>query len=51
MCDGAVLDLCMDFRHLPELFAAIEANSLGLLNLCVWNKSNGGNGFALPFQA
>ncbi len=42
--DGAVLDLCMDWRHLPELFAAVEANALAPLNLCVWNKINGGMG-------
>ena len=42
--DGAVLDLCMDWRHLPELFAAVECNDLALLNLCVWNKTNGGMG-------
>ncbi len=28
--DGAVLDLCMDFRHLRELFDAIGANHLSL---------------------
>lgn len=42
--DGAVLDLCMDWRHMGELLAAIETNDLALLNLCVWNKSNGGMG-------
>jgi len=42
--DGAVLDLCMDWRHLPELTSAIEASELALLNLCVWNKTNGGMG-------
>jgi DNA modification methylase len=42
--DGAVLDLCMDWRHLPELLSALEANDLSLLNLCVWNKNNGGMG-------
>lgn len=42
--DGAVLDLCMDWRHLPELLSATEANDLTLLNLCVWNKNNGGMG-------
>lgn len=42
--DGAVLDLCMDWRHLPELLSATEANDLALLNLCVWNKNNGGMG-------
>ena len=42
--EGAVLDLCMDWRHLPELLSAIEGNDLALLNLCVWNKNNGGMG-------
>lgn len=42
--DGAVLDLCMDWRHLPELLTAVDANGLALLNLCVWNKNNGGMG-------
>ena len=42
--DGAVLDLCMDWRHQNELLAAISGNDLSLLNLCVWNKSNGGMG-------
>lgn len=42
--DGAVLDLCMDWRHLAELLAALDANALTLLNLCVWNKTNGGMG-------
>jgi DNA modification methylase len=42
--EGAVLDLCMDWRHLAELLAALDANSLRLLNLCVWNKTNGGMG-------
>lgn len=42
--DGAVLDLCMDWRHLGEMLAAIEGNELSLLNLCAWNKNNGGMG-------
>lgn len=42
--DGAVLDLCMDWRHMGELLAALDANTLSLLNLCVWNKTNGGMG-------
>lgn len=42
--DGAVLDLCMDWRHIGELLAAIEANGLTLLNVCAWNKTNGGMG-------
>lgn len=44
--DGAILDLCMDFRHMGELLTAIDANSLSLLNVCVWNKRPFGNGFA-----
>lgn len=42
--DGAVLDLCMDWRHIGELLTAIELNALSLLNLCAWNKTNGGMG-------
>lgn len=42
--DGAVLVLAMDWRHMGEMLAALEANDLTLLNLCVWNKSNGGMG-------
>jgi DNA modification methylase len=42
--DGAVLDICMDHRHIGELQAAIDANGLTSLNLCVWNKTNGGMG-------
>jgi DNA modification methylase len=42
--DGAIFDVCMDWRHLSELLAAIEECGLSLLNLCVWNKTNGGMG-------
>jgi DNA modification methylase len=42
--DGAVLDLCMDWRHIGEMLSAIEGNGLSLLNLCAWNKNNGGMG-------
>ena len=42
--DGGVVDLCMDWRHLRELLAAVDANGLSMLNLCCWNKSNGGMG-------
>jgi len=34
----------MDWRHLFELFSAGRALYDGLLNLCVWNKDNGGMG-------
>ncbi|MGJ3627162.1 DNA-methyltransferase [Sphingomonas sp. MMS24-JH45] len=42
--DGGVIDLCMDWRHLRELFAAVDANGLSMLNMCCWNKTNGGMG-------
>ena len=42
--DGAVVDLCMDWRHLRELLAAIDNNALSMLNMCCWNKTNGGMG-------
>lgn len=42
--DGAVLALCMDWRHLFELQSAINRCALKQLNLCVWNKTNGGMG-------
>jgi len=42
--DGAVVDQCMDWRHLPELFAATEAVGLTPINLCVWNKTNASMG-------
>lgn len=42
--EGAVLNVCMDWRHIGELLAAFEANALEILNLCVWNKTNGGMG-------
>ncbi|QGN56546.1 DNA methylase N-4 [Novosphingobium sp. Gsoil 351] len=42
--DGGVLTLAMDWRHSPEILAAMESNNLTLLNLCVWNKTNGGMG-------
>jgi DNA modification methylase len=34
----------MDHRHIAELIAALEANELTHLNLCIWNKTNGGMG-------
>jgi len=42
--DGAVIFVCMDWRHMREMLAAAEAAELTLLNLCVWVKSNGGMG-------
>lgn len=42
--DGAVVDQCIDWKHLPELFAATEAVGLKPINLCVWNKTNASMG-------
>lgn len=42
--DGAILYVCMDWRHLEELSVAGRRSGLELKNLCVWNKTNGGMG-------
>lgn len=42
--DGSVHYVFMDWRHMAELLAAGKAVYSDLLNLCVWNKSNGGMG-------
>lgn len=44
VAEGAVKYICMDWHHLPELFAATERVGLTLLNLCVWAKTNAGMG-------
>jgi DNA modification methylase len=41
---GGVFYAFMDWRHMGEMLAAIEAAGLRLLNVCVWVKSNGGMG-------
>jgi DNA modification methylase len=41
---GAILFVCMDWRHLYELVSASPDCDLELKNLCVWNKTNGGMG-------
>lgn len=41
---GAVHFVCMDWRHMDDLSAAGEGVYGGLLNVCVWNKSNAGMG-------
>jgi hypothetical protein len=41
---GSVGFVCMDWRHMSEVLAAAQANSLELLNLCVWTKPNAGMG-------
>jgi DNA modification methylase len=42
--DGAILFMCMDWRHMGELAQAGRLSGLALKNLCVWNKTNGGMG-------
>lgn len=42
--DGALLFICMDWRHMRELLAAGNAYFDELKNLCVWAKTNGGMG-------
>jgi len=41
---GAILFLCMDWRHIRELTDAAIQNALVLQNLCVWDKGVGGMG-------
>ncbi|MBK9010166.1 MAG: site-specific DNA-methyltransferase [Novosphingobium sp.] len=41
---GAILYVCMDWRHIRDLCEAGEACGLELKNLVVWNKTNGGMG-------
>ncbi len=42
--DGGITYVCMDWRHLSEILAAVEQIGRRLLNLCVWVKANGGMG-------
>lgn len=42
--EGALLFTCMDWRHSYELLSAARKVELGLANICVWNKDNGGMG-------
>jgi DNA modification methylase len=42
--DGAILFVCMDWRHLRELLEAGDRRGLALKNICVWTKSNAGMG-------
>lgn len=42
--DGAILHICMDWRHMGELLAARSQVGLDLINLCVWKKTNAGMG-------
>lgn len=42
--DGGVIFVCMDWRHIDVLLKVGRQLDLSLLNLCVWNKTNGGMG-------
>jgi DNA modification methylase len=42
--DGALHYICMDWRHLYEVLTAGRAVYSSFINLCVWNKDNGGMG-------
>ncbi|GGL50720.1 methyltransferase [Wenxinia marina] len=41
---GGVAMVCIDWRHVAELIAAGRQVGFDLINLCVWNKTNGGMG-------
>jgi DNA modification methylase len=41
---GALLYVCMDWRHMSELLAAGREIDAELLNLCIWVKDNAGMG-------
>lgn len=42
--DGSIHFHCMDWRHVPEMFAAGSERYSEFKNLCVWTKTNGGMG-------
>ena len=42
--DGALLFVCMDWRHMAELLAAGRASFTELKNVCIWDKGTGGMG-------
>lgn len=42
--DGAIAYVCMDWRHIGELYEAGGTAFHELKNLCIWNKTNGGMG-------
>jgi DNA modification methylase len=44
LVEGGIAMICMDWRHVEELIAAGKTCGLDLINLCVWNKTNGGMG-------
>jgi DNA modification methylase len=44
MATSALAYVFMDWRHVFELLSAARLLKLNFVNLCVWNKSNGGMG-------
>src|SRR5262245_19529163 len=42
--DGSIHQVCMDWRHIPEMLAAGCRVYGELKNVCVWNKTNAGMG-------
>jgi len=44
LADGGIAFVCMDWRHMGELFSAGNAVFDELKNLVVWNKTNAGMG-------
>jgi 16S rRNA G966 N2-methylase RsmD len=42
--DGAIHQVCMDWRHMREMLDAGHSQYAELKNLCVWNKTNAGMG-------
>jgi DNA modification methylase len=42
--NGSIHQICMDWRHMPEMLTAGRKIYSELKNLCVWNKSNAGMG-------
>lgn len=48
--DGAIIMMCMDWRNLLPLHLAVRDAGLGIINLAVWVKNNGGMGSLLRSQ-
>ncbi len=44
VADGGIAMVCVDWRHIEDLIAAGNNGCFELINLCVWNKGNGGMG-------
>jgi len=42
--DGGIAFVCIDWRHVEQAIRASKLAQLGLKNICVWVKTNGGMG-------